>query len=208
MTFQDPLKLPFTIYALPGKTCEECHWPEKFYAQQLRQSKHFLTDSLNTEWNIHLKMKIGPQHSALGLSEGIHWHINPNIKIEYIPKRDNRQVIPWVKYTNLKTGEEKIYIDEDNALDEEKMAEAEVRDMDCMDCHNRPSHHYYTPQEFIDEAMVSGEIPKDLPFIKKVAMDLFVDPYDTKDTALYTIKTYTNEFYSENYPELYASKKR
>ncbi len=205
--FDRPIETPIRDLRPARETCEECHWPEKFYAQQLVQNKHFLTDSINTEWNIHMKMKIGPQHSALGLTEGIHWHINPDVKIDYIPKRDNRLDIPWVKFTDLKTGEEKIYIDEDNALDEEKMAEAEVREMDCMDCHNRPSHHYYTPMEFIDEAMVSGEIPKDLPFIKKVAMDIFVDPYETKDTAIYTIRNYTNEFYSENYPEVYASRK-
>ena len=204
--YEKPIGTPIHDLRPARETCEECHWPEKFYAQQLRQTKHFLTDSVNTEWNINLKMKIGPQHSALGLSEGIHWHINPNVKIDYIPKRDNRKDIPWVKYTNLETGEVIIYEDEENALSEKKMAEAVEREMDCMDCHNRPSHHYYTPQEFIDQALVSGAIPKDLPFIKKVAMDLFIDPYDTKDTAIYTIRNHTKEFYSENYPEIYASR--
>ena len=109
--FSRPIETPIHDLRPARETCEECHWPEKFYAQQLRQTKHFLTDSANTEWNINLKMKIGPQHSALGLTEGIHWHINPNVKIEYIPKRDNRKDIPWVKYTNLKTGEVTIYED-------------------------------------------------------------------------------------------------
>jgi nitrate/TMAO reductase-like tetraheme cytochrome c subunit len=205
--FSRPIETPIHDLRPARETCEECHWPEKFYAQQLRQTKHFLTDSLNSEWNINLKMKIGPQHSALGLSEGIHWHINPNVKIEYIPKRDNRKDIPWVKYTNLETGEVTIYEDEENALSEKKMAEAVSRDMDCMDCHTRPSHHYYTPQEFIDHALISGDIPKDLPFIKKVAMDLFIDPYDSKDTAIHTIRTYTTEYYKENMPDIYETRK-
>jgi len=204
--YEKPIGTPIHDLRPARETCEECHWPEKFYARQLRQTKHFLTDSLNSEWDINLKMKIGPQHSALGLSEGIHWHINPNVKIDYIPKRDNRKDIPWVKYTNLETGEVTIYEDEENALSEKKMAEAVEREMDCMDCHNRPSHHYYTPQEFIDHGLISGEIPKDLPFIKKVAMELFIDPYDTKDTAIHTIRNYTREFYSENYPEIFASR--
>ena len=200
--FSRPIGTPIHDLRPARETCEECHWPEKFYSRQLLQTKHFLTDSLNTEWDIDLQMKTGPENSALGLSEGIHWHINPNVKIEYVPKRDNRKDIPWVKYTNIKTGEVTIYEDEDNALSEEKMAETPVRDMDCMDCHNRPSHHYYTPQEFIDHGMISGEIPKDLPFIKKIAMDLFVDPYDSKDTAIMTIRNYTKEFYAENMPEI------
>ncbi len=200
--FERPIGTPIHDLRPARETCEECHWPEKFYARNLRQTKHFLTDSLNTQWDISLQMKIGPEQSALGLSEGIHWHINPKVKIDFIPKRENRKDIPWVKYTNLETGEVTIYEDEENALSEKKMAAAVERNMDCMDCHNRPSHHYYTPQEFIDQALISGEIPKDLPFIKKVAMDLFIDPYDTKDTAIYTIKTYTKEFYAENMPEI------
>lgn len=204
--FERPIGTPIHDLRPARETCEECHWPEKFYSRQLRQSKHFLTDSLNTQWNISLQMKTGPEHSALGLTEGIHWHINPKVKIDYIAKRENRKDIPWVKYTNIETGEVTIYEDEENALSEKKMAEAVERNMDCMDCHNRPSHHYYTPQEFIDHGIISGEIPKDLPFIKKVAMDLFIDPYDTKDTAIHAIRTYTRDFYSENYPEIFASR--
>ena len=200
--FERPIGTPIHDLRPARETCEECHWPEKFYSRNLRQTKHFLTDSLNTQWDITLQMKIGPEQSALGLSEGIHWHINPNVKIDYIPKRENRKDIPWVKYTNLETGEVIIYEDEENALSEKKMAAAVERSMDCMDCHNRPSHHYFTPQEFIDHGLISGAIPKDLPFIKKVAMDLFIDPYDTKDTAIYTIKTYTKEYYAENMPEI------
>ncbi|MCK5210437.1 MAG: NapC/NirT family cytochrome c, partial [Cyclobacteriaceae bacterium] len=157
--FERPIGTPIHDLRPARETCEECHWPEKFYSRNLRQTIHFLTDSLNTQWNISLQMKIGPEQSALGLSEGIHWHINPNVKIDYIPKRDNRKDIPWVKYTNLETGEVTIYEDEENALSEKKMAAAVERNMDCMDCHNRPSHHYYTPQEFIDHGLISGDIP-------------------------------------------------
>ncbi len=200
--FSRPIETPIHDLRPARETCEECHWPEKFYSRELRQIKHFLTDSLNTQWNIALQIKTGPEHSAMGLSEGIHWHVNPDVKIEYIPKRDNRKAIPWVKYTNVKTGKVTLYQDVESPLSEKKLAKAEVRSMDCMDCHNRPSHHYFTPQEFIDHAMISGEIPKDLPFIKKIAMDMFKDPFDTKDTAIYTIKTYTKEFYAKNMPEI------
>lgn len=204
--FSRPIETPIHNLRPARETCEKCHWPEKFYSRQLRQTQHFLADSLNTQWNMSLKMKIGPENSALGLSEGIHWHINPNVEIEYVSKRDQRKKIPWVKYTNAETGEVTIYEDEENAMSEKKMAIAEVRNMDCMDCHNRPSHHYYTPQEFIDNSLITGEIPKDLPFIKKVAMDIFKDPYDNKDTAIHTIKSYTKEFYAENMPEIIESR--
>lgn len=196
-SFDRPIKTPISDLRPARETCEECHWPEKFYERQLRYSKHYLTDSLNTEWNISIQMKIGPVHSSLGLSEGIHWHINPDVKIEYISKREDRKKIPWVKYTNNKTGEVKIYQDTIKPLKASKIESSISRNMDCMDCHNRPSHHYLTPQEFIDDALASGDIPKEVPFVKKVAMDLFIDPYETKDTMLMNINNYVTDFYSE-----------
>jgi hypothetical protein len=81
-------------------------------------------------------MKIGPQYSAKGLSEGIHWHINKGIKIEYIAGTRDRESIPWVKYTDLKSGKVKIFMDEENPIDKKAMDSLEHRTMDCMDCHN------------------------------------------------------------------------
>jgi len=204
--FSRPIETPLHNLRPARETCEKCHWPEKFYARQLINEKHYLTDSLNTEWNIGIQMKTGPSHSAQGLSEGIHWHINPNVKIEYIPKRENRRDIPWVRYTNLETNEEILYIDEENMLSEEKMAAAVSREMDCMDCHTRPSHHYYTPMEFVDDGITAGRIPKDLPYIKKIAMDVFIDPYDHTDTALMTIESSIHSFYKEEMPDIYETR--
>lgn len=196
--FSRPIETPVTDLRPARETCEECHWPLKFYERQLRHSKHYLTDSLNTEWNISMQMKIGPTHSSLGLTEGIHWHINPDVKIEYIAKRDDRKKIPWVRYTNLATGTVTIYQDTIKPLKQKKIESSIARNMDCMDCHNRPSHHYLTPQEFIDYAIASGDIPHDLPFIKKIAMDLFIDPYESEDTALMEIEKYINDFYENH----------
>lgn len=205
--FSRPIETPLNNLRPAQETCEQCHWPQKFYARQLRQEKHFLTDSGNTEWNISLQMKIGPEHSAYGLAEGIHWHINPSVKIEYIPEQEKRHKIPWIKYTNLESGEVTIYEDNDSPLKEEQMAEATLREMDCMDCHNRPSHHYYTPAEFIDDGITSGEISKNLPYIKKLTMDLFAVKYTTKDSAMNEIQNYITDFYTEEYPDLYKNKR-
>jgi hypothetical protein len=71
-TYEKPIPVPIKDLCPARETFERCHWPEKFYSRQLRNTKHFLSDSANTEWNISLQMKIGPSHSALGLSERIH----------------------------------------------------------------------------------------------------------------------------------------
>ena len=108
----------------------------------------YLADSANTEWNIQLKMKIGSQNSAHGLVEGVHWHINPNVQVEYISSSDKREYLPWVRYINKATGDTIIYQDIYETLDEEAMDTLELREMDCLDCHNRPSHQFLPPQKF------------------------------------------------------------
>jgi len=205
--FSRPIATPIHNLRPARETCEQCHWPQKFYSRQLRNEKHFLSDSMNTEWNISLQMKIGPSHSAYGLTEGIHWHINPNVKIEYISTEDNREEIPWVKYTNLLTNEVTIFRDTAIQFDETKVAETLTREMECIDCHNRPSHHYATPAEFIDNSMTSGTIPKDLHFIKKATMKTLVEPMkQSTDSTLIQIDSLLNSYYRDGKPWLYVSK--
>jgi hypothetical protein len=205
--FPRPIPVPIRNLRPARETCEQCHWPEKFYAQQLRIERHYLPDADNTEWDIHLQMKIGSTLSGRGLEEGIHWHINKNVKVEYIATSDDREVIPWVRYTNLSTGEVFVYTDTENPVTEEEMAKAEVRSMDCMDCHNRPSHDYQTPIFAVNNAITAGFIPKNLPDVKYMAMEVMNGEYSTEDSAMMAIEAGMNEYYSMMYEDLYASDK-
>ena len=204
--FDRPIPTPITDLRPARETCEECHWPQKFYSRQLVNERHYLTDSANTEWNISLQMKIGAQVSALGLSEGIHWHINPDVEINYVPRTGDREDIPYVKYINKKTGKVTIFQSEDDPLKPDTIPQMEHRTMDCMDCHTRPSHHYYTPQEFVDNAITDGEIPKDLPYIKQVAMDNFSDPFTNSDTARMMLRKNITDYYKDELPDVYAAR--
>ncbi|MBN2173841.1 MAG: NapC/NirT family cytochrome c [Bacteroidales bacterium] len=202
--YPKPIPTPVSNLRPARETCEECHWPEKFYSRQLVVEKHYLADEENTEWDISLQMKTGPTYSALGLQEGIHWHINPNVKVEYIATDTVRQNLPWVRFTNLKTGEVKVFEDEENKLTEEQIAAAEIREMDCMDCHNRPSHDYRPPMRFINDAITAGNISKEIPEIKMKAMEILGIDFPTTDSAMAYIEQELNEYYSSNYEEFYS----
>jgi hypothetical protein len=204
-----PIPIPTPVKNLrPAReVCEQCHWPEKFYAHKIRLETHFLPDEDNTRWDIALVMKIGGPQSALGLIEGIHWHINPHVKVEYIATDEVRENLPWVRYTNLETGEVKIYQDQDDSLNQAAIDTLEVRTMDCMDCHNRPSHLYRAPTRFINTAMTAGAIPAELPEIKSLSVELCAEEYPSNDSAMIYIRDKIDEFYSENYPEIYQQKK-
>ncbi len=204
-----PKPIPTPIHNLrPAReTCEECHWPGKFYSYRLHTEKHYLADSLNTEWNLQLKMKIGPEHSSDGLSGGIHWHINENIRIEYIALSSDRQAIPWVRYIDMQKGDTIVFSDIYDTLDEIAIDSMEIRTMDCLDCHNRPSHNYLPPQEFTDQQIASGMISRDLPGIKLLSMEIYNTPFSNKDTASIEIRDLVYTYYKENYPLLFENMK-
>jgi len=202
-----PIETPIQNLRPAMETCEHCHWPQKFYDRKQKSKISYLADKATTAWNINLQMKTSASNSAQGIAQGIHWHINQDVKIEYIASARNREKIPWVKYTNLKTGEETIFEDADEKLTPARRDTLEIRKMDCIDCHNRPSHHYKAPQNFIDELITSGKIPRELPEVKIVAMNILYRDYSTTDSAMLAIKTLVNEYYTTNYPQLPDSAK-
>jgi nitrate/TMAO reductase-like tetraheme cytochrome c subunit len=204
-SYPTPIETPLHDLRPARETCEKCHWPQKFYSRTLQTNRYFLTDSLNSEWDIMLQMKIGPENKELGFNEGIHWHINPDIKIEYISENDKRELITYVKYTDIKTGEVTIYSDPNNLVSDSLMSISATREMDCIDCHNRPSHNYYSPPVYFDKAMLTGEISREIPFMKKISMDVLRNAFQDKDTALLQIKNDIINFYIADHPEYYSA---
>jgi hypothetical protein len=206
-TYPRPIPTPLHDLRPARETCEKCHWPQKFYARTLWTKKYFLADSLNTEWDIMLQMKTGPEYSGLGLREGIHWHINPAVNIEYISENDKRENITYVKYTNKTTGEVTIYRSADNPVSDSLISASETRTMDCIDCHNRPSHNYNSPTVYFDKEMLTGAVSKDIPFIKKVSMGVLRETFSTADTAMLKIAAGISGYYKSDYSDYYAKNK-
>ncbi len=206
-SYPRPIETPLHDLRPARETCEKCHWPQKFYARTLWTNKYFLTDSLNSEWNIMLQMKTGPEFSGLGMVEGIHWHINPAVNIEYISENDKRENITYVKYYNKTSGVVKIYRNNGNPISDSLLSVSTSRTMDCIDCHNRPSHNYNSPTVYFDKAMMTGAISKNIPFFKKAAMGILKESFSDKDTALMKIKNSITDFYNSRYNEYYSTNK-
>jgi hypothetical protein len=204
-TYPTPIETPLHDLRPARETCEKCHWPQKFYSRTLQANRYFLTDSLNSEWDVMLQMKIGPEYKGQGFSEGIHWHINPDVNIEYISENDKREVITYVKYANKKTGQVEIFRNPDTPVSDSLISVSNIRTMDCIDCHNRPTHNYNSPPVYFDKAMLSGNISKNIPFIKKTAMDILRDTFSNKDTALITIRDNILNYYKTEQSSFYVA---
>ena len=205
--YPKPIPTPIENLRPAREVCEQCHWPQKFYAYKLRYESYYMSDKKNTRWDLRLVMKTGPEHSALGLKEGIHWHINPNVKIEYIAGDERREDIPWVRYTDLITGKATIYQDTDDPLSQDEIESSSPRIMDCIDCHNRPSHDYKSPMRFLNSALTSQELPPDLPEIKRIAQEVCIEEYESIEEAEQSIQQNISAFYADKYPEIYSKEK-
>ncbi|OFY71731.1 MAG: cytochrome C [Bacteroidetes bacterium RBG_13_42_15] len=198
-TYPSPIETPLHDLRPARETCEKCHWPQKFYARNLQTNRYYLADSLNSEWNIILQMKIGPEITELGFAEGIHWHINPDVNIEYISENDMRELISYVKYTNKATGEVTVYRNPDIEISDSIISASLPRTMDCIDCHNRPSHKYSSPPVYFDKAMLTNEVSQEIPFIKRTAMGILRNTFTDKDTALMQIREGIINYYKSDF---------
>jgi nitrate/TMAO reductase-like tetraheme cytochrome c subunit len=205
--FPRPITGPITSLRPAQQTCEQCHWPEQFFEAQERRLIHFLPDEQNTRWEIDLLIKTGGGKPGLLHTGGIHWHMNIQNRIEYIATDPERQVIPWVRLTDRQTGTVQEYMSTANPLSKEDIAKTNARTMDCMDCHNRPSHIFRSPRESVNAALSAGKIDATLPFIKKTGVELLAADYGTTDAALQGIEKGMNEFYQKTYPDVMTKRR-
>ena len=104
---------------------------------------------------------------------------------------------------DLESGEETIYKDDSLTITQAQMDTLEFRQMDCLDCHNRPSHDYKSPRYYFDNAITAGRIPKDLPDIKIASMEVLRQDYPTKDSAFHAMDVGIKEYYEFMYEEIY-----
>ena len=197
-----PIPTPVTSLRPARETCEQCHWPKAFYGSKQTVRTHFMKDEANTKWAYNLLIKIGGGSPETGHTSGIHWHMNINNKIEYIAADESREVIPWVRSTNAR-GEVTVYQAESAAV----LDSTKLRRMDCIDCHNRPTHIFRSPNIALNAAMNFGGIDASLPSIKATAVEALALEYETKEAALAAIDSTLRAFYANNYPELAAQKK-
>lgn len=125
---------------------------------------------------------------------GIHWHMSISNRIEYIATDEARQNIPWVRFTDP-TGVVAVYRDSQFTND---ISQYEVRKMDCMDCHNRPTHRYSSPSDAVNLAIALGHLDRTLPYIKTNAVYVLSRHYLTRTEAREGIATFLANQYADD----------
>jgi hypothetical protein len=150
-------------------------------------------------------MKTGGGSPKLGGTAGIHWHMNIKNKVEYVALDAVRDTIPYIKMTDL-DGRQTEYVSQDSPYRIEELRAMPRRVMDCMDCHNRPAHTFEVPEVAVDEALVTGDLPIELPYIRREGARILKQPYGSREDAARDIRVALRTFYRTGYPEIAAGK--
>jgi nitrate/TMAO reductase-like tetraheme cytochrome c subunit len=204
-TYPRPIETPVHGLRPARDTCESCHRPETFHGENLLVKDKILEDENNTQVKTVLLMKIGTAGDRSVSPSGIHWHVAPENKITYKATDRKRMVIPEINLAR-KDGTSETF-KTPNADEQISSAEhVEVREMDCIDCHNRPTHIYLPADKALDRKILSGKIPVELPYIKKMGMQVITREYESQEQAKSEIEQRLQGWYGENYPQIVANK--
>ncbi len=199
-----PIPTPIANLRPAQETCEQCHWPSHFAGEKKFVNTYFKSDSANTRWTVALLMKTGGGNADRTPTSGIHWHMNIANEITYVATDSQRQVIPWVKIRSTATGEEVEYTSTEATQSADELRKLASNRMDCIDCHNRPSHVYRPPVRIVDHSLAAGRISRELPNVRAAAIQALVQEYTSTAAAMDSIPQLMLQYYKEQYPSVAA----
>ncbi len=200
-----PKPIPTPVHSLrPAReTCEQCHWPTKFVGDRLKVITHFEEDEANTETKTVLVLRVGGSDGTK--SHGIHWHVDPNHEVRYRSTKD-RETMYEVTFEDANGTTRRWASPAAGASGVASKTEGtEWRTMDCVDCHNRPSHIYRLPHVELDRALHEGRIDRNLPFIRREGLAALKTEYPSHDEARRGIARAIRSFYEKEYPDVVVS---
>ena len=204
-TFPRPIPTPVHNLRPAPETCEQCHWPKKFYGAQLKVFTHYASDEKNTPLQIQILIRTGGGDPATGAPAGIHWHMNIANQVEYVAADEKRQVIPYVHVRDMQ-GRVIEYYAKDSTLSKGQIAKGTRHRMDCVDCHNRPTHVFLPPDQAVDQSFTAHRLDASLPYLKQQSVAALTADYPTTGAALVGIAKSLHDFYENKYPDVAKAK--
>jgi hypothetical protein len=194
-TYPRPIPTPLDALRPERATCEGCHRPEVFHGDKLYVKDRFLPDEANTHVQTVMVMRIGSGGYSGREAHGIHWHVSEDHRVSYIGSND-RNTIHQVILTDPDQSQVVFH----RAGSVSPAGDAGERVMDCIDCHNRPTHVFLSAGEALDQKLVTGVIPREIPFIKRQGLAALQKKYPSQEAATRGIASDLMDWYRREYP--------
>lgn len=178
-SYSTPIPAPVEHLRPAQDTCEECHWPEKFHGKKVKQFVSYTNDDQENPYIEEVALHIGGRNPLTDTFEGIHWHVSNNVKVEYESLDDKRTAIGRIKVTKPTGVTEEYTIDGGSS----EPGEVNWRTMDCVDCHNRPTHVYDNLEEKVDLGLYSKKIDPTIEGIREDGLAVLQKAYSSRKEA-------------------------
>lgn len=177
--YSRPIPAPVEHLRPAQDTCEECHWPEKFHGKKVKQFVRYSNDDQLKPEIQEIALHIGGRNPLTDTFEGIHWHVSNNVKVEYESLDEKRTSIGRIKVTKP-TGVTEEYALDGAATDGNG---GKWRTMDCIDCHNRPTHVYDDLEQRVDFGLQSKKLNPEIEGIREDSLKVLQTEYATREEA-------------------------
>lgn len=198
--YSRPIETPVRNLRPAREVCEVCHRPEIFHGNRIEVIQKFAPDERNTRTYTVLNLKIGSGGEKVA-AHGIHWHVSRQHQIRYYAADEKREEINWVASVDA-AGKRHVWTRPGTEIPGEAELEQHVRTMDCVDCHNRPTHIYVSPDRALDDLLAREVLDPGLPWIRAYGEEILRRAYDTKEAGLAGIAQLPR-IYAQRVPEVY-----
>ena len=189
-----PKPIPTPVQALrPARdTCEQCHWPAKFVGDRFKVITRHDDDEPSTPLKTVLLVHVGGTQGAT--THGIHWHVDKGVRLRY-QADERREKIGAIELASADGRQERW-----EPAGAAASSSAPWRAMDCIDCHNRPTHVYRTAEDEVDAALLAGRLDARLPFLRREAVKALRAGYPAREAAATGLRQALTAFYASQPP--------
>jgi hypothetical protein len=190
-SYSRPIATPVRHLRPAREICLGCHSGRPAGGAKLRVIRDFSEDEANSPASTVLMLNLGDAKRGTGIHGA---HLAEGVTIRY-GSDEKRTTIAWVERRS-QSGIQRF------TSDATLQGPVVEREMDCLDCHNRPAHTFEVPARAVNQALDRGDLPSDLPFVKREALRLMQAAYPTREQGMVAIRAKLAGFYTQTYPQL------
>ena len=153
-TYSRPIPSPVQNLRPARDTCEQCHWPAKFHGDKVVRSSSTPTTRRTARAVTTLQLHVGGQRAQWRVGHSLAHAVRQRDRI----CRHGREAAG----DSLRAGQGshgRRARDVAEGVTPDQVAKGERRRMDCMDCHNRPSHQMAASADRAVDAAIAGGHP-------------------------------------------------
>lgn len=195
-SYHKPVTMPVERLLSSKQTCEHCH-SARWVGNRLKLYPHFQPDRDNTPAFNALMLHVGGPNPRTGKWDGMHWHANPDVEVRYQFLDEKRDKIGTIDvYAQRQRVASYVLPGATGKV-------LGVRTMDCVDCHNRPTHVFdASPKAAIDRALGAGMLSAKVPFLAQVGAALLARADAPRDGAEAFFRREIVESYRREHPDV------